>query len=94
MLEVHFLDREDRKDSEERIYIEMIEITSRNRVLATLNHKEPDRVPFDLGATVVTHEKSHPNSKKRVLVPDVCNAFHVPYMDTFDLLECLNVKFQ
>jgi uroporphyrinogen decarboxylase len=27
---------------------------SRDRVLATLAHREPDRVPFDLGSTVVT----------------------------------------
>lgn len=28
--------------------------TSRERVLRALDHREPDRVPFDLGATVVT----------------------------------------
>ena len=27
---------------------------SRERVLAALNHQEPDRVPFDIGGTVVT----------------------------------------
>lgn len=27
---------------------------SRERVLTTLNHKEPDRIPFDMGGTVVT----------------------------------------
>ncbi len=29
-------------------------MTSRERVLAALNHQEPDRVPFDLGSTVVS----------------------------------------
>lgn len=29
-------------------------MTSRERFLLSLNHKEPDRVPFDMGATVVT----------------------------------------
>jgi uroporphyrinogen decarboxylase len=29
-------------------------MNSRQRVLAAINHKEPDRVPFDLGGTVVT----------------------------------------
>jgi uroporphyrinogen decarboxylase len=29
-------------------------VNSRERVLATLSHKEPDRVPFDMGGTVVT----------------------------------------
>lgn len=32
----------------------MSEITSRERVLKTLNHQEPDRIPFDLGSTLVT----------------------------------------
>ena len=27
---------------------------SRERVITALNHREPDRVPFDLGATGVT----------------------------------------
>jgi len=26
-------------------------MTSRERILAAINHKEPDRVPVDLGAT-------------------------------------------
>ncbi len=29
-------------------------MNSRDRVLAALNHKEPDRVPYDMGGTVVT----------------------------------------
>jgi len=29
-------------------------MTSRERVLASLHHQEPDRVPFDLGSTLVT----------------------------------------
>ena len=36
-------------------------MNSRERVLAALNHQEPDRVPFDLGGTVVTgiHHKAY-----------------------------------
>jgi uroporphyrinogen decarboxylase len=36
-------------------------MTSRKRVLTALNHREPDRVPFDLGGTVVSgiHEKAY-----------------------------------
>jgi len=36
-------------------------MNSRERVLSSLNHKEPDRVPFDLGGTVVTgiHHKAY-----------------------------------
>jgi len=29
-------------------------VNSRERVLTSLNHREPDRVPFDLGSTVIT----------------------------------------
>lgn len=29
-------------------------MNSRERVLLALNHKEPDRVPYDMGGTVVT----------------------------------------
>ena len=29
-------------------------VTSRNRLKAALEHREPDRIPFDLGGTVVT----------------------------------------
>lgn len=32
----------------------MAEMTSRERVLAALNHQEPDRIPIDLGSTQVT----------------------------------------
>ncbi len=36
-------------------------MNSRERVLLALNHKEPDRVPFDLGGTMVTgiHHKAY-----------------------------------
>jgi uroporphyrinogen decarboxylase len=36
-------------------------MNSRERVLLALNHKEPDKVPFDLGGTVVTgiHHKAY-----------------------------------
>ncbi len=35
--------------------------TSRRRVESTLNHQEPDRVPYDLGGTILTgiHEKAY-----------------------------------
>ncbi len=36
-------------------------MNSRERVLAALNHQEPDRVPFDMGGTVITgiHYKAY-----------------------------------
>ncbi|MDA8349362.1 MAG: DUF4411 family protein [Pseudomonadota bacterium] len=45
------------------------------------------------GLTVVTQEVSAPESKKEVKIPDVCNAFKVPCIDTFEMLESLGVQF-
>ena len=45
------------------------------------------------GLTVVTQEVAAPESKKEVKVPDVCDAFKVPCIDTFEMLERLNVRF-
>lgn len=38
------------------------------------------------GHTVVTHERSQPNSVKRILIPDACNAMRVKFTDTFSML--------
>jgi hypothetical protein len=45
------------------------------------------------GLTVVTQEVAAPESKKEVKVPDVCEAFKVSCIDTFEMLEKLNVRF-
>jgi uroporphyrinogen decarboxylase len=45
----------------------MKEMTSRERVLASLNHEEPDRVPLDLGGGVTTIETLPFNELKRYL---------------------------
>ena len=37
----------------------MGKLTSRERVLMALNHEEPDRVPIDLGATLVSRIMAH-----------------------------------
>lgn len=36
--------------------------------------------------TVVTNERSEPNSKRRILIPDACNAMNVGTADTFQML--------
>jgi hypothetical protein len=41
--------------------------------------------------TVVTLEKSQPDSKKRILIPDVCNAFGVTCISPFVMLRQLGV---
>ena len=43
------------------------------------------------GMTVVTYEKPSPNSQKRILIPDVCNAFGVPYCDLNDMLRNMGI---
>jgi len=45
------------------------------------------------GLTVVTHEVYDPTSKKKVPVPNVCLEFDVEYVNTFEMLEDLRVKF-
>lgn len=44
----------------------------RERVLLTLNHKEPDRVPYDMGGTVVTgiHIQAYRNLRRYLQMPD------------------------
>jgi uroporphyrinogen decarboxylase len=46
-------------------------MTSKKRVLATLNHNEPDRVPFDLSSTLVTgiHWKAYERLRDRLGLP-------------------------
>jgi hypothetical protein len=44
------------------------------------------------GYIVVTQEGSHPNSKRKIFIPDVCQAFVVQYIDTFKMMRRLEVK--
>lgn len=48
-------------------------MNSRERLQMALNHKEPDRIPFDLGATVLTsiHWKSYNALRKHLGMPAV-----------------------
>ena len=42
---------------------------------------------------VVTQEVLAPDSRKRVPIPNVCEAFSVPYVDTFEMLRDLGTQF-
>lgn len=42
---------------------------------------------------VVTHEERAPESHKEVKIPDVCDAFGVDYINTFQMLRALNTRF-
>ena len=48
-------------------------MNSRERLNLALNHQEPDRIPFDLGATVLTsiHHKSYNALRKHLGLPEV-----------------------
>ncbi len=41
---------------------------------------------------VVTHEKSSPESKKRIFIPDICKECGVEYCSTMDLMRALGAR--
>ena len=45
------------------------------------------------GYIVVTHEVLDPDIRRKVPIPNVCNAFDVNYYDTFEMLRRLGVRF-
>lgn len=44
------------------------------------------------GCVVVTQEQPHPEAKRKIFIPDVCQAFEVPFVDTYAMLRALGVK--
>jgi uroporphyrinogen decarboxylase len=60
-------------------------MTPRERVLATLNHDEPDRVPFDMGTTFVTgiHRIAYDNLTEAMGMEDLEDK---PLLDPFQQL--------
>lgn len=42
--------------------------------------------------TIVTHEQYSRDIRKRVLIPNVCRAFSIPYLNTFEMLRRLESK--
>jgi uroporphyrinogen decarboxylase len=72
-------------------------MNSRERALLSLNHKEPDRVPFDLGGTVLTSISIHSYKKLRdylglpereIRVMDIFQQIAEIDDDVRDRLEC------
>lgn len=41
---------------------------------------------------LVTHEQPAPDAKRKVPIPSVCEAFGVPFVDTFEMLRRLGVR--
>lgn len=47
-----------------------------------------------VGATIITHEVIEPYSKRRVPIPNVCQVFNVPCVNTFDALRKFSTIFK
>jgi hypothetical protein len=45
------------------------------------------------GEVVITNEQPRPESRNRILLPDVCNHLSVPYDDTFEMLRSVGVQY-
>jgi hypothetical protein len=45
------------------------------------------------GMSVVTHEEYAPRAQKKVPMPNLCLEFNVDYVDTFEMLKDLKVRF-
>lgn len=72
-------------------------MNSRERLQTTLNHKEPDRVPFDLGATVLTsiHHQSYSALRSYLGLPkaesdlmDIVQQIVSVDDDVYEILKC------
>ena len=46
------------------------------------------------GITVITNEQPRPESRSRILLPDVCDNFGVGYNDTFAMLKELQIRYE
>lgn len=45
------------------------------------------------GNVVVTHEVFNPDIRRKVPIPNVCQAFGVPFLNTFEMLRTLGVRW-
>lgn len=73
------------------------QMNSRERLLSTISHQEPDRIPFDLGSTQVTgiHKKAYDALRNELGLSSVSGQFcdriqGLVYPDD-DLVSCLGV---
>ncbi|MEA3334877.1 MAG: uroporphyrinogen decarboxylase family protein [Chloroflexota bacterium] len=72
-------------------------MNSRQRLLTTLDHREPDRVPFDLGSTQVTgiHAVAYRSLRQALGLPDVepelCDTIQQLALPDQDLVQRLGI---
>ena len=45
------------------------------------------------GHIIVTNEQPEPYSKKKIKIPDLCNAFSVSFQDSFEMLRNIGIQF-
>lgn len=43
--------------------------------------------------TIVTHEKSQPEIKRKIKIPEACLSFNIAFVDTIEMLRQLNERF-
>jgi len=70
--------------------------TSRRRVTTALNHQEPDRVPYDLGGTILTgiHERAYRRLRKHLGLPEVQVEIEDPIQQLARVHEDVKKKLQ
>jgi uroporphyrinogen decarboxylase len=70
--------------------------TSRNRVEAALNHREPDRVPYDLGGTILTgiHQQAYKRLRAHLGLPEVPVEIEDPVQQLALVHEDVKRKFE
>jgi uroporphyrinogen decarboxylase len=75
-------------------------MNSRERILATINHQEPDRIPFDLGSTQVTgiHVVAYQRLREYLGLPPVkpimCDSIQQLALPDYDVIEKLGVDIR
>ena len=75
-------------------------MNSRERVLTTLDHREPDRIPFDLGSVQVTgiHEIAYRNLHQALGLPEtavnLCDTIQQLATIEDDLAEQMGIDFR
>lgn len=87
-----------RDDQMERVYAEMTEWVKSERHAEALEEFSGAADGWlaacasVTGSTLVTHEQPAPNSLNHVKLPDVCEEFGIPHMNTFGMLRRLGIR--
>jgi len=70
--------------------------TSRQRVTAALNHQEPDRVPYDLGGTILTgiHHRAYRRLRQHLGLPEVAVEIEDPIQQLARVHDDVKKKLQ